>query len=161
MAKFEQSPYPVESILQELRGADGELYRYEVSQRLYLIVKGQILDSLYSLWKTALTQPDAKQQQNMYSRGLQAYDGWTRAVRDEEMKTLFNKHSDIESIWKDVAMIYIRLCNKYTDAKSVKIRNPDVEELIRNFVQHIIKTPWCKSGELSPLPPEACQTRYG
>lgn len=144
---FEPSAYPVESILQELRGTDGELYRSESAQRLYLIFKDQIMDSLYRVYWAGKTRKSPGRK-DLYTQALTAYDTWSRQIREEELKQMLQRNPEVEELWKEVAMIYVRLCHKYSDAKTVRIKRPELDELLQNFFQNAVRSLCCKNGEL-------------
>lgn len=131
------------SILEELRCMDGELFRSELTQRLYLLLKAQVHDALAS------TTRSAAQTRQFHAKILE----WPAAVRDEELSLLRSKSSEIEGLFVQVAMLYVKLSHKSTENRIVKISRPRIEDLVRGFYQAILHNPWGSSGELWTFDP--------
>jgi len=127
---------PMNSILDELRCLDGEIFRSELTQRLYLLLKSQAQDLLSSL--------SAKERLQV----LERLRVWPAEVRDEEIQTLKSKSVEVELLFAQVAMLYVKTSYKSNENRVVKIRNPRIEDLVRNFYLNLIGTPWVKNGEL-------------
>jgi hypothetical protein len=135
--------FPMNSILEELRCMDGELFRSELTQRLYLLLKVQVHDALAS------TTRSAAQTRQFHAKILE----WPAAVRDEELSLLRSKSSEIEGLFVQVAMLYVKLSHKSTENRIVKISRPRIEDLLRGFYQAILHNPWGSSGELWTFDP--------
>ena len=129
------------SILDELRCLDGEIFRSELTQRLYLLLKTQAQDLLSSL--------SAKERGQVLDR----LHAWPSNVRDEEVAALKSKSVELELLFAQVAMLYVKTSHKSNENRVVKIRNPRIEDLVKNFYQNLIATPWCKTGELWTFDP--------
>lgn len=131
------------SILEELRCMDGELFRSELTQRLYLLLKSQVQDAL------ALSSRTTSQRQVLHAKLLE----WPAAVRDEELALLRGKSSEIDSLFVQVAMLYVKLSHKSTENRIVKISRPRLEDLVRSFYQAILHNPWGSSGDMWSFDP--------
>ena len=132
---------PMNSILDELRSLDGEIFRSELTQRLYLLLKSQTQDFL--------SQLTAKERGPAIERVL----AWPSIVRDEELATLKARGAELDLLFAQVAMLYVKTAHKSNENRVVKIRNPRIEDLLRNFYQNVVATPWCKTGELWTFDP--------
>lgn len=137
---------PMNSILEELRCLDGELFRSELTQRLYLLLKNQVQDVLGSL---DVKNPARKE---ILKKILE----WPCNLKDEEianLKSKFGGDNDIEGLFIQVAMIYVKLSHKSNENRTLKIRHPRIEDLLKNFYHNIIKSTWGESGELWKFDP--------
>jgi len=132
---------PMNSILDELRCLDGEIFRSELTQRLYLLLKSQAQDLLSSL--------SAKERVQVLDR----LHAWPSNVRDEEVAALKAKSVELDLLFAQVAMLYVKTSHKSNENRVVKIRNPRIEDLVKNFYQNVIATPWAKTGELWTFDP--------
>ena len=132
------------SILEELRCMDGELFRSELTQRLYLLLKSQAQDALGSL-----EQVPVAQKRHVQAKLLE----WPGNVRDEEMVVLRSKSSEVDNLFLQVAMLYVKLSHKSTENRVVKISRPRLEDLLKSFYQHILRNAWGSSGELWKFDP--------
>lgn len=130
------------SILEELRCMDGELFRSELTQRLYLLLKAQVHDALAS-------PRTAAQMRAFHSKILE----WPAAVRDEELAVLRSKSAEIDTLFVQVAMLYVKLSHKSTENRVVRISRPRIEDLVRSFYQAILHNPWGSSGEVWKFDP--------
>ena len=132
------------SILEELRCMDGELFRSELTQRLYILLKSQAQDTLGSLERASQTA----------KRGVQSkLLEWPANVRDEELSVLRSKSPEVDNLFLQVAMLYVKLSHKSTENRVVKITRPRLEDLLRSFYQNILKNAWGASGELWKFDP--------
>ena len=129
------------SILDELRCLDGEIFRSELTQRLYLLLKTQIQDLFYNL-----SQKDR-------TLTIERVLAWPNIVREEELAALKSKSAELDLLFAQVAMLYVKTSHKSSENRVVKIRNPRLEDLVRNFYHNVIQTPWGKSGELWSFDP--------
>jgi len=134
--------FPMNSILEELRCMDGELFRSELTQRLYLLLKAQVQDALASSRTPA-------QMRQFHAKILE----WPAAVRDEELAVLRSKSSEIDTLFVQVAMLYVKLSHKSTENRVVRISRPRIEDLVRSFYQAILHNPWGSSGEVWKFDP--------
>lgn len=132
---------PMDSILEELRCLDGELFKSELTQRLYLLLKTQATDSLRTVWNVGKTAG------GVYAKALSFYTAWTSNLRDEEMRRL-RLHRDVDELWLQVAMLYVKLAHRTTAQHVVRIKTPSLEDLVQNFFGLLVKSPWCINGEL-------------
>lgn len=126
---------PMNSILEELRCMDGELFRSELTQRLYILLKTQAQESIN------LKISNKKQ---LYSKILE----WPASVRDEELAILRKKSSEIDSLFTQVALLYVKLSHKAVENRTVRIRTPRLEDMVKTFYQNIISNSWCVNNEL-------------
>lgn len=129
------------SILDELRSLDGEIFRSELTQRLYLLLKSQTQDFM--------SQLTTKERGPAIERVL----AWPNIVRDEELATLKGRGAELDLLFAQVAMLYVKTAHKSNENRVVKIRNPRIDDLLRNFYQNVVATPWCKTGELWSFDP--------
>jgi hypothetical protein len=131
---------PMNSILEELRCMDGEIFRSELTQRLYILLKNQAQETID-------VSGQAKKQ--IHSKILE----WPAAVRDEELNILRKRSSEIDSLFTQVALLYVKLSHKAIENRTVRIRTPRLEDMIRLFYQNIITNPWCVKDELWKFDP--------
>ena len=134
--------FPMNSILEELRCMDGELFRSELTQRLYLLLKAQVHDALAS-------PRTATQMRAFHAKILE----WPAAVRDEELAVLRSKSGEIDTLFVQVAMLYVKLSHKSTENRVVRISRPRIEDLVRSFYQAVLHNSWGSSGELWKFDP--------
>jgi len=135
--------FPMNSILEELRCMDGELFRSELTQRLYLLLKAQVQDALASAARSPA------QMRQFHAKILE----WPAAVRDEELAVLRSKSSEIDTLFVQVAMLYVKLSHKSTENRVVRISRPRIEDLVRSFYQAILHNPWGSSGDMWSFDP--------
>ena len=135
--------FPMNSILEELRCMDGELFRSELTQRLYLLLKAQVQDALASSSRTPA------QMRQFHAKILE----WPAIVRDEELAVLRSKSSEIDTLFVQVAMLYVKLSHKSTENRVVRISRPRIEDLVRTFYQAVLHNPWGSSGEVWKFDP--------
>jgi len=142
------SSLAIASILEELRCMDGELFKAEICQRLFLWLKAQATESL----ETAFAKSPAE-----YSKILDLYKSWSQTVCDEELSALQEKaggKEELNSVWIAVSMHWVRLNKKSESAKaSVKIKTPDARELLKKFFVLLCSKTWCIKGELWSMDP--------
>jgi hypothetical protein len=131
---------PMNSILEELRCMDGEIFRSELTQRLYILLKVQAQETID-------VSGQAKKQ--IHSKILE----WPAAVRDEELNILRKRSSEIDSLFTQVALLYVKLSHKAVENRTVRIRTPRLEDMVRLFYQNIISNPWCVKDELWKFDP--------
>lgn len=131
---------PMNSILEELRCMDGEIFRSELTQRLYILLKVQAQETID-------VSGQAKKQ--IHSKILE----WPAAVRDEELNILRKRSSEIDSLFTQVALLYVKLSHKAVENRTVRIRTPRLEDMVRLFYQNIITNPWCVKDELWKFDP--------
>lgn len=132
---------PLNSILDELRSLDGEIFRSELTQRLYLLLKSQAQDFLSKL--------TAKERGPALDRVL----SWPTLVAEEELRTLKSRGVELDLLFAQVAMLYVKTAHKSNENRVVKIRSPRIEDLLRDFYQNVVSTPWCRTGELWTFDP--------
>ena len=133
---------PMESILEELRAVDGELFKSEQTQRLYLLLKTQASESMRSVW-----QVSKDRKLDTYTKALKLYAAWGPNLKEEEMRRL-RLHRGVEDLWLQVAMLYVKLSHRATEVKTVKIKTPILDDLVQNFFTNLAKSPFTQSGEL-------------
>ena len=133
---------PMESILEELRAVDGELFKSEQTQRLYLLLKTQAAESMRSVW-----QVSKDRKLDTYSKALKLYAVWGPNLKEEEMRRL-RLHRGVDELWLQVAMLYVKLSHRATEVKTVKIKTPLLDDLVQNFFTALAKSPFTQSGEL-------------
>jgi hypothetical protein len=123
---------------------DGELFRSELTQRLYLLLKSQAQDTLGSLERVSTAQ-----KRQVQTKLLE----WPANVRDEELSVLRSKSPEVDNLFLQVAMLYVKLSHKSTENRVVKITRPRLEDLLRSFYQNLLKNAWGASGELWKFDP--------
>jgi hypothetical protein len=142
------SSLAIASILEELRCMDGELFKAEICQRLFLWLKAQASESLES----AFVKSSAE-----YSKILDVYRQWSPQVCEEELSSLEEKaggKEELNSAWISVSMHWVRLHKKSDSVKtSVKIKTPEPKELLKNFLLLLCSKSWCIKGELWSMDP--------
>ena len=127
---------------------DGELFKAEICQRLFLWLKSQACESLEVLYTKSAQE---------YSKALEVYRTWPSEVSKEELQTLQEKaggSEELQSAWVSVSMHWVRL-NKKADAgkTSIKIKTPDPRDLLKNFFGSLCSKSWCIKGELWGMDP--------
>jgi len=139
----------IQSILEELRCMDGELFKTEVAQRLFLWLKTQASESLETLFnEKSLAE---------YTRALDKYKTWPSAVSDEELAALEHRaggKEELRQVWTSVSAQWVRLTRKSEGSKaSVKIRTPDPLDVLKSFFVNLVSKSWCARGELWSMDP--------
>jgi hypothetical protein len=142
------SSLAIASILEELRCMDGELFKAEICQRLFLWLKSQACESLETLFTKSAQE---------YAKALEVYRSWPSEVAKEELLTFQEKAGgaeELQSAWVSVSMHWVRL-NKKADAgkTSVKIKTPDPRDLLKNFFVSLCSKSWCIKGDLWSMDP--------
>jgi hypothetical protein len=131
---------PMNSILEELRCMDGEIFRSELTQRLYILLKTQAQESI---------DVSVQHKKQIHSKILE----WPGHVRDEELNILRKRSNEIDSLFTQVALLYVKLSHKAVENRTVRIRTPRLEDMVRLFYQNIISNPWCVKDELWKFDP--------
>jgi hypothetical protein len=145
------STLAIASILEELRCMDGELFKAEICQRLFLWLKTQANESLESSYSKTPAE---------YAKVLEMYRSWPLEVSREELLTLQEKAGgaeELQSAWVAVSLHWVRL-HKKADANasgktSVKIATPDPRDLLKNFFVSLCSKTWCIRGDLWSMDP--------
>jgi len=143
------SALAIQSILEELRCMDGELFKTEVAQKLFLLLKSQASESLSPLYnEKSLAE---------YTRAIDTFKSWPVDIREEELATLESKaggKEELRQLWTSVSAQWVRLTRKSEHAKaSVKIRTPDAADVLKSFFIHLVSKTWCARGELWTMDP--------
>jgi len=145
------STLAIASILEELRCMDGELFKAEICQRLFLWLKTQANESLETVFLKSPTE---------YAKVLEMYRSWPAEVGREELLTLEEKAGgaeELQSAWVAVSLHWVRLHKKAdgnTHGKmSVKIKTPDPRDLLKNFFVSLCSKSWCVKGDLWSMDP--------
>ena len=142
------SSLAIASILEELRCMDGELFKAEICQRLFLWLKSQASESLETMFAKSPAE---------YAKILDMYRTWSPSVCEEELSALEDRaggKEELNSAWIAVSMLWVRLNKKSDSSKtSVKIRTPDVKELLKKFFVLLCSKTWCIKGELWSMDP--------
>jgi len=133
---------PMDSILEELRSLDGELFKSELVQRLYLILKTQATESIRNVWDVTKGK-----QTSTYSKALGFYIQWSPTLRDEEMRRV-RAHRGVDELWLQVALLYVKLSHKTPEARTVRIKTPVLEDLLEHFFRKLAKSHFTETGEL-------------
>lgn len=137
----------IASILEELRCMDGELFKAEICQRVFLWLKTQACESLEPMF----------QKPQEYIKSIEMYKSWSAEVAKEELLSLQEKSGgaeELNSAWVALSMHWVRLNKKSDGGKSsVKIRNPDPRELLKNFFFTLCSKTWCVKGDLWTMDP--------
>lgn len=134
---------PMDSILEELRSLDGELFKSELVQRLYLILKIQAASSIRGVWDVTKN----KQDKGTYAKALAFYSQWSPSLKEEEMRRI-RVHRGVDELWLQVAMLYVKLSHKTPEARTVRIKTPLLEDLLEQFFVKLAKSHFCETGEL-------------
>jgi len=146
------SSLAIASILEELRCMDGELFKAEISQRLFLWLKSQAIESLEGVY---MKLPEKKNTE--YEKILDMYRTWSDTVCTEELSALEERaggKEELNSVWVSVSMHWVRLHKKSDSSKSsVKIKTPDIKELLKNFFVLLCSKTWCIKGDLWSMDP--------
>lgn len=134
---------PMDSILEELRSLDGELFKSELVQRLYLILKIQAATSIRGVWDVTKN----KQDKTTYLKALAFYSQWSPSLKEEELRRI-RVHRGVDELWLQVAMLYVKLSHKTPEARTVRIKTPLLEDLLEQFFVKLAKSHFCETGEL-------------
>ena len=134
---------PMDSILEELRSLDGELFKSELVQRLYLILKIQAATSIRGVWDVTKNQ----QNKSTYAKALSFYAQWSPSLKEEELRRI-RVHRGVDELWLQVAMLYVKLSHKTPEARTVRIKTPLLEDLLEQFFVKLAKSHFCETGEL-------------
>jgi hypothetical protein len=145
------STLAIASILEELRCMDGELFKAEICQRLFIWLKSQANETLEPVFLKSNAE---------YSKVLDAYRLWSSEVAQEELLALQEKAGgteELQSAWVAVSLHWVRL-NKKADTgpggrTSVKIKTPDPRDLLKNFFVSLCSKSWCTRGDLWSMDP--------
>ena len=143
------STLAIASILEELRCMDGELFKAEICQRLFIWLKSQANETLESVFGRSSTE---------YAKVLEAYRAWPTEVAKEELLALQEKAGgaeELQSAWVAVSLHWVRL-NKKSDSAgktSIKIKTPDPRDLLKNFFVSLCSKSWCTRGDLWTMDP--------
>jgi hypothetical protein len=143
------STLAIASILEELRCMDGELFKAEICQRLFIWLKSQASETI----EPVLSKSPAE-----YSKVLDAYRSWPSDVAKEELLALQEKAGgaeELQSAWVAVSLHWVRL-NKKADGvgkTSIKIKTPDPRDLLKNFFVSLCSKTWCVKGDLWTMDP--------
>lgn len=145
----QMSTLAIQSILEELRCMDGELFKTEVAQKLFLLLKTQATESLAPLYgEKSLAE---------YSRAIDKFKSWPVEISQEELFALETRaggKEELRQLWTSVSAQWVRLTKKSEGAKaSVKIRTPDASDVLKSFFLHLISKTWCFRGELWTMDP--------
>jgi len=113
---------------------------------MYLSMKTHAVESLRSAFHSG--------SKDMYGNVLKSYTQWTIAVREEEL-TSIKRTDGIDSLWLQVAVMYVKQSYRSndTDAVSVRIKTPELEEFVQAFYKWVVRAPGCASGELWAFDP--------
>jgi len=135
-----------DSVVEQLRTLDGELFKSEIVLRLYLNVKTHAIESLRSAFQAGSRE--------MYTTVLKSYAQWATSVRDEELAAL-KRTEGLDALWLQVAVMYVKQSyrSNETDAVSVRIKTPDLDEFVQAFYKWLIRAPRCATGELWGMDP--------
>lgn len=130
-----------DSVVEQLRTLDGELFKSEVVLRMYLALKTHAIESLRGAFQSG--------SKDMYATVLKSYAQWTTAVREEEI-TALKRTDSLDALWLQVAVMYVKQSYRSsdTDAVSVRIKTPELEEFVQAFYKWVVRAPGCASGEL-------------
>jgi len=121
---------------------EGELFRSELSQRLYIILKNHVLETLHGFKGVT---------------GIQSIIDkiilWA-PVREEEINILYKKidAESLQSLFVQVALFYVKV-SFTTEKKTVRIRTPQFEDLLKAFYYRVVSSPWVSSGEIWKFDP--------
>jgi flagellar biosynthesis GTPase FlhF len=128
---------------------DGELFKTEVAQKLFLLLKSQASESLSPLYNDKSLAE--------YTRAIETFKSWPQDIRDEELATLESRaggKEELRQLWTSVSAQWVRLTRKSEHAKaSVKIRTPDAADVLKSFFIHLVSKTWCARGELWTMDP--------
>ena len=143
------SSLAIQSILEELRCMDGELFKTEVAQRLFLWLKTQASESLSNLFNDKSLSE--------YTRAIDTYKAWPREVAEEELSALETRaggSEELKQVWTAVSAQWIRLTRKSENSKaSVKIKTPEPSEILKAFFMNLVQKSWCSRGDLWNMDP--------
>ena len=95
-----------DSIVEQLRTMDGELFRSELVLRFYLSMKTHAVHSLGAAHGSSA---------DIYANVLSSYAQWSRTVSEEEMSTVRSLEG-VDDLWLQVVTTYVRLSYRSSDA---------------------------------------------
>jgi len=128
---------------------DGELFKTEVAQRLFLWLKVQASESLSPVF--------VNKSLGEYTKVLGKYKVWPPEVSSEELSTLEAKAGgpeELKQVWTAVSAQWVRLTRRSESGKaSVKIKTPEPMEVLKNFFLSLVTKTWCARGELWDMDP--------
>ena len=128
---------------------DGELFKTEVAQRLFLWLKTQASESLASLF--------SEKSLSEYTRAIDTYKAWPQQVAEEELASLETRAGgaeELKQVWTAVSAQWVRLTRKSENSKaSVKIRTPEPRLILKAFFMNLVQKTWCVRGELWAMDP--------
>lgn len=128
---------------------DGELFKTEVAQKLFLLLKSQASESLSPLYN--------EKSLSEYTRAIDTFKSWPVEIRDEELSALETRaggKEELRQLWTAVSAQWVRLTRKSEHAKaSVKIRTPEAADVLKSFFIHLVSKTWCARGELWTMDP--------
>ena len=129
-----------DSVVEQLRTMDGELFRSELVLRFYLSMKTHAVHSLGAAHASS---------SDVYANVLSSYAQWSRAVSDEEMSAIRSLEG-VDDLWLQVVTTYVRQSYRSSDAKavSVRIKTPELEEFVRSFYKWLVRAQGCANGTL-------------
>ncbi len=129
-----------DSVVEQLRTMDGELFKSELVLRFYLSMKTHAVHSLGAAFSSS---------SDMYANVLASYSQWSRAVSDEEMAAIRSLEG-VDDLWLQVVTTYVRQSYRSSDAKavSVRIKTPELEEFVRSFYKWLVRAQGCATGTL-------------
>jgi hypothetical protein len=142
------SSLAIASILEELRCMDGELFKAEICQRVYMWLKTQACEALEPVFTKSTEE---------YKKVVEAYRVWSPQVEKEELLALHEKSGgaeELQSAWVTLSMHWVRLNKKGDTGKaSIKIRNPESRDLLKQFFVTLCSKSWCIKGDLWSMDP--------
>jgi len=128
---------------------DGELFKTEVAQRLFLWLKTQASESLSSLF--------SEKSLSEYTRAIDTYKAWPQEVAEEELASLETRAGgaeELKQVWTALSAQWVRLTRKSENSKaSVKIRTPEPRLILKAFFMNLVQKTWCVRGELWAMDP--------
>jgi hypothetical protein len=142
------SSLAIASILEELRCMDGELFKAEICQRVYMWLKTQACEALEPVFCKSTEE---------YKKVVEAYRAWSPQIEKEELVALYEKSGgaeELQSAWVTLSMHWVRLNKKGETGKgSIKIRNPESKDLLKHFFVTLCSKSWCIKGDLWSMDP--------
>lgn len=128
-----------DSVVEQLRTMDGELFKSELVLRFYLSMKTHAVHSLGAAFASS---------SEMYASVLSSYAQWSRAVSDEEMAAIRSLEG-VDDLWLQVVTTYVRQSYRSSEkAVSVRIKTPDLDEFVRSFYKWLVRAQGCANGSL-------------